>query len=450
MNRRYTAAITSIGGHHATGVSLAGYMNLPPPVESTGYQGHLSAITHSAQQSALSSCRIAAQEAKEAMKSTNIRVSVDGTWQRRGFSSKNGVVTVLSVMGKDKGSKVLDTEVLSTYCHTCTQRNCNENTKLANIVSQHECSINHQGSAGKMEADGAVAIFSRSKDRNNVKYAEFLGDGDSKAYSTVKERCNPDLVKLECTGHIQKRMGKALMNCVTDHKSQKFVVDGNRNWLKGKKVANRSRGEKLYTGIGGVGRLTTKAIKSIQGHYGAAIRGNSTLADMKEAIWNIYNHRDGNHNTCPSWCASHDNDMEKANKHRLPRFVFQIIKPIFERLSSDDLLSKCLHGGTQNNNEAFHHTLWARCPKEKFAGQTRIVLAAAIATLVFNDGERALLPAFAEMDITPGIYHQRYASEADERRVSGANKAALTKTKSVRQQRQHTNSTDQYYNPGNF
>ena len=39
----------------------------------------------------------------------NVGVSVDGSWQRRGFSSLNGVVTAISI---DSG-KIVDTEIES-------------------------------------------------------------------------------------------------------------------------------------------------------------------------------------------------------------------------------------------------------------------------------------------------------------------------------------------------
>ena len=43
---------------------------------------------------------------------------------------------------------------------TKKQRQC----KLSVIAKGHNCDINHQGSVGKMEADGAVACCKRSKD----------------------------------------------------------------------------------------------------------------------------------------------------------------------------------------------------------------------------------------------------------------------------------------------
>ena len=45
----------------------------------------------------------------------DVGVSCDGTWQRRGFSSLNGAVAVISI---DTG-KILDVEVMSRYCNVC-------------------------------------------------------------------------------------------------------------------------------------------------------------------------------------------------------------------------------------------------------------------------------------------------------------------------------------------
>ena len=48
----------------------------------------------------------------------DVGVSVDGTWQRRGFSSNNGVVTAISI---DTG-KVVDVEIMSKICKGCKQK----------------------------------------------------------------------------------------------------------------------------------------------------------------------------------------------------------------------------------------------------------------------------------------------------------------------------------------
>lgn len=453
INRRYVAAVTSIGGHDAECNRLAAYLDLPKPCTPTAYKENVKQLCEAAQTAAHKSTQLAACEASKRLKSSDIRVSVDGTWQRRGFSSKNGVVTVLSVLGKDEGSKVLDTEVLTTYCAGCRQLD-NDKTKLSTIA-QHstDCSVNHQGAPGGMESAGALAIFRRSNELHGLRYTEYLGDGDSKAYKTVADEGvygpGVQISKLECTGHIQKRMGKALMNIVANNKSRNFLVDSNGKLLN-KSVANPARGEKKYIGLGGKGRLTAQQIKNIQGHYGAAIRGNSTVEGMRAAIWAIFYHRKGEHNNCPDWCASHQGNMEKADKHRLPLFVCELMKPAFERLADDSILSKCVHGGTQNANEAYHSMLWARCPKTIFCGDTRLKLAVAVSTLSFNDGERGVISAFQQMGLTISYNQVRYASAMDSKRIKKSNQAISENNKTTRQRNQQSNTDCESYEAGAF
>ncbi|GFW43862.1 uncharacterized protein LOC101238613 [Trichonephila clavipes] len=59
-----------------------------------------------------------------------------------------------------------------------------------------------------MEVVGAYRIFERSNVRN-VLYNEYYGDGDSKGYESVKNFYGINTVtKLECIGHVQKRVGR--------------------------------------------------------------------------------------------------------------------------------------------------------------------------------------------------------------------------------------------------
>ena len=67
--------------------------------------------------------------------------------------------------------------------------------------------------APSMEPEGALRMFNQSVECNKLRYSEFFGDGDSKSYSTVKdvyEEDNITVVKKECVGHVQKRLGTAL------------------------------------------------------------------------------------------------------------------------------------------------------------------------------------------------------------------------------------------------
>lgn len=61
---------------------------------------------------------------------------------------------------------------------------------------------------------GALKLCNRSKDKLNLRYTRYLGDGDSKGFANVLEN-NPygvdvNITKLECVGHVQKRLGSRL------------------------------------------------------------------------------------------------------------------------------------------------------------------------------------------------------------------------------------------------
>ena len=64
-----------------------------------------------------------------------------------------------------------------------------------------------------METVGVKKIFSRSQERYKLQYTEYFGNGDSKGFSEVQDvysKENVEVVKKECVGHVQKRVGSAL------------------------------------------------------------------------------------------------------------------------------------------------------------------------------------------------------------------------------------------------
>ena len=100
---------------------------------------------------------------------------------------------------------------------------------------------------------------------------------------------------------------------------------------------------------------------------GETIRNNvGDVAAMKKAVWDIFNHRNGEHDHRPNWCPAHKGDMEAANKNKRLPFIMDEIKPGIKELASAERFGKCKHCGTQNVNEAFHHSIWQRCPKSVF------------------------------------------------------------------------------------
>ena len=69
------------------------------------------------------------------------------------------------------------------------------------------CEQNYSGSACTMEPHGVIDIFRRSVDKHDLVYSGYLGDGDSKSYSTMSKADPPiytgkSITKYECCGHV--------------------------------------------------------------------------------------------------------------------------------------------------------------------------------------------------------------------------------------------------------
>lgn len=67
-----------------------------------------------------------------------------------------------------------------------------------------------------------------------------------------------------------------------------------------------------------------------------------------------------------------------------------MVKPVFQRLSEDSLLEKCLHGKTQNQNESLNGMIWEHVTKDTFTGFEALQLRvhAAVAHIFFVQSAR--------------------------------------------------------------
>ena len=62
-----------------------------------------------------------------------------------------------------------------------------------------------------MEGAAAVAVFARSEQNDGLRYTWYYGDGDSSSFQQVENIYDETkVVKYECIGHYQKRVGNTL------------------------------------------------------------------------------------------------------------------------------------------------------------------------------------------------------------------------------------------------
>ena len=413
INSRAVLAARNIGVGHLGLAKCLGAMNTPPPMHKNAYKDTLSSVCKAAKKVAENSMAQAAEETKTFYEVSddsihNVAISCDGSWRRRGYASAFGIVSAMSIVT----GKVLDIDVMSKEYKTCMMNKTQRGTPEFDAwwaVHKDQCHANFEGSSGKMEPGGCLNIFRRSIDKSGLRYTEFLGDGDSKAHNQVTaEKVYGDVKveKLECVGHIQKRMCSQLRSLKTK--------SGRTHLSDGKP-------------IGGQGRLTKKVIDSMQVYYGKAIRDNTHSVDaMQKATMAILFHsrstdQNPQHHFCPegkdSWCGfqrdAANGTNEYSHRHPLPAAVADALEPVFIALSSESLLQACTHGGTQNQHESFTALIWQRSTKQTHSGLPTVELSTHLAIAHFNDGSSAIMKILEEMGIDPGRLCKRSCRKLD-------------------------------------
>lgn len=180
INRRFIYSMRCIGQGLAGIRNFCGAMDLPPPVEKNAYNKSLRHIACSVSSVASLSMLNSAKQEIEITGNSQLTVSGDGSWKTRGHSSKIGIVTVIGV----ETGKVLDIEVLSSFCKGCENGKNKSGEELEQWELEHKnlCVKNHSGSAGSMEVKGMLNIFQRSEAKYDAQYLNYIGDGDTKTF----------------------------------------------------------------------------------------------------------------------------------------------------------------------------------------------------------------------------------------------------------------------------
>lgn len=140
--------------------------------------------------------------------------------------------------------------------------------------------------------------------------------------------------------------------------------------------------------------LVISKIKSVAGKQ-------TSVSELRKGIMRTLKHSSSTddhpqHDDCPTgkngWCfyqqaLSYEKGppihLGKSSCFSSPQ-VALAIKPVYERLTADSLLSRCLRGMTQNANESFHSQVWMRCPNHLFTSRRCIEIALTTAVANFN------------------------------------------------------------------
>ncbi|GFX53170.1 uncharacterized protein TNCV_361651 [Trichonephila clavipes] len=161
-------------------------------------------------------------------------------------------------------------------------------------MHSENCKANHFGNSGSTGVSGAIEIFQRSESLHDLRYIKFLGDGDSRAYEAVNE-IQPDgdtgIEKLECVGHVEEWMGTRLRTL----------------------------------------KLKMKAIWATYFHKA------STDAYLQHGLWPT------SEDTLCGYSTAITTGEVYKHKNSLTSEVLDCIKDVYRKLSTPNLLAKCLH-----------------------------------------------------------------------------------------------------------
>ena len=117
VNMRMVYAMRNNGTDYSGVERVCAVMNLPKPMRRMNYDKTSKVLRNAVEIIAEKTMHEGAESLKQENNGSpvNTAVSVDGSWQKRGFTSLNGVVTVISVNNR----KILDSEPMSSGCKAC-------------------------------------------------------------------------------------------------------------------------------------------------------------------------------------------------------------------------------------------------------------------------------------------------------------------------------------------
>ena len=173
-----------------------------------------------------------------------------------------------------------------------------------------------------------------------------------------------------------------------------------------------------------------------------AIRSNTeSLVKMVDTVLATLYHvasadENPKHSLCPSgndaWCGWQKDSATYKQQHGLPTAVVELLEPIHEELTDLKLLSKCLHGKTQNPKECLNKLIWWRCSKEIWVSLKTVQQASYAAVANFNDGNVSFLNVLQQIGVNLGYFTTAICKKQDLLRIAKSNLRSTATSKQRR------------------
>jgi hypothetical protein len=136
----------------------------------------------------------------------------------------------------------------------------------------------------------------------------------------------------------------------------------------------------------------------------------------------------------------------------------EIIKPIYKDLTDGNLLKKCVHGRTQNCNEAVNNVIWTRIPKNNFVSLSTLKIGVWDAIITYNEGALGKVKVLEKLCKAAGRNCVVGLQKIDLRRILEAKRNNKEQNKTKRRQKRNMKKKKEdkedeigvSYGPGDF
>lgn len=340
-----------------------------------------------------------ATDGESEIKIIRLFVSFDCAWGQRGngykYDSLNGFCTMIGY----KTDKVLDFCTKNRKCKTC-----DINRKLG-VKKEHDCRLNHHGTARAMEAEGAVQLMAKSEilKEADAEVGVFIGDNDSSALSALEEVLGHPIIKQCDINHSKKGVSKMLYK-IRENKS-----------------------------IDLEGELTHDAISYLKDSFAIAVKKNkNNKAGMEKDIRNLPDHVFDKHENCGSFCKfDKEKDDYDNSRHMKNPVLYQHVKKLFSDLANN--AGKFVLAASSNTNESINNSMASYCPKSHSYSTTESADFRFACTVAHkNLGKDYILRVLEKMNLSYSKKLVYYCNSAKKKAIKRLQRETDPRTKALR------------------
>ena len=303
-------------------------------------------------------------------KMPKIDASYDMAWQQKGsrhvYNSLSGHGTFIGMQSR----KIIALVVKSKTCGFCNAwKNKNPEFDI-DLMPEHQCWKNHEGSSGSMESAGCLELVVKCFDKFNAVISRLCCDDDS----SIRADCqwsNEDYMKNNNTdvlpmvpkkvgvnkGKLQLRPNKGKLPAHVPEPL--FVADPNhrQKGLTGELIKlDKSTNDKRFT----MTRMDSTRIGKNFGYMARTLKDRPEC-EFESAAKAVLDHHFDIHDNCGSWCKRKNESAEqRIRSKKYYRCVnrdaklYSVLSKKIERFITIDKLKEMAHGLDTNMNESFN------------------------------------------------------------------------------------------------